>query len=203
MATSAKNRASSLAAGGNQWAAIPVPNVLRQRKRSFEVRATAKKFIDDAPPITEGDLAVSIARGTIDMSTEETRTGAAAVVANATKRRQLAVAERHSQFFETMQRNRVDADDSGADADDRVGASRALQGALMDLCADTNDLRRKADGMPPGSTERTSETAPFDASSLAATGCASLTTAPPPAAAQLPLLALASDSSGAKGRQRL
>lgn len=50
----------------------------RKRKRWHDICGTAEKFID-AAPLTEGDLAVSSTRGTIGMSTEESKTDAGGV----------------------------------------------------------------------------------------------------------------------------
>lgn len=152
-----ETRACQLAAEVSHWKpratilpVVAVPFKLRERKRRHDLLNSAEDELNGAQPNDGGDLAVSSARGTMDLSTAESKqaaTEAAASTRTKTKKRrrqEVAEAER-AKFFVPYQQKRVGFSNDAVDEEvnDGLGAFRAIQGAVMDLHADTNnDLLR-------------------------------------------------------------
>lgn len=161
MESEVENKASALASQVSSWrpkeSAVPIPATLQARKRRRDERKELLKNKDRAVIGEEedGELVVKSAKGTMDISSSESKAKLAAIEVTAVKAskkraRQLAAEEQRNQFFVPLQRSSADVINekglqvsTGGSLSEGFGAFRAIQNAAMDLNADTNvDLLR-------------------------------------------------------------
>lgn len=161
METEVENRASMLASQVSSWrpkeSAVLIPETLQRRKRRREERQAALNgdHLLGSNEEENSDLAVKSARGTMDLSSSESKAKLAAIEALGVKQskkraRQIAIEQQRSQFFVPLRRNTADVINekglqvsTGGSMSEGFGAFRAIQNAAMDINADTNvDLLR-------------------------------------------------------------